>query len=87
MSDNRKLHRSKMLSLAKKYEQGDLRQREFCEQNGMKESVLNYWLGRYRKLNRPRSSSPQIVPLNIKSEQTGEIKIITAHGVQIHIPI
>jgi hypothetical protein len=76
-----------MLLLAKKYEDGDQRQREFCEQNGIKESILNYWLSIYRKKNLPISETPQIVPVTIKSESSGQIKIVTSQGVQIHIPI
>ena len=86
MSDNRKLHRSKMLTLAKQYTEGDQRQREFCEQNGIKDSVLNYWLSIYRKNNSPKSPAPQIVPVTIKRESSGQIKIITSQGVQIYIP-
>ena len=76
-----------MLSMAKKYEDGDQRQREFCEENGIKESMLNYWVGQYRKKKPSKSHVHQIVPMQIKSEQTGQIKIVTSQGVQIHIPI
>ena len=76
-----------MLSLAKKYESGNQRQREFCEENGIKESILNYWLGRYRKENSPKSQVSQIVPIQIKNDAEDKIKIITSGGVQIHIPI
>ena len=58
-----------MLDLAKKYDEGDLRQREFCTENGIMESVLNYWLGRYRKKKSTKPIGSQIVPIQIKSER------------------
>ena len=76
-----------MFALAKKYDDGNQRQREFCEVNGIKESILNYWLGRYRKNKSQKPPSRQIVPIHIKTEQADQIKIITSKGVQIHIPI
>lgn len=86
MSERRKLRMSKMLSLAKKYEEGTQTQRIFCEENGIRQSTLNYWLSKYRKKGSPKSVSRQIIPIQVKKEPAGVIRIVTSQGVQIEIP-
>lgn len=76
-----------MLFLAEKYEEGSLLKRAFCKENGIKESTLNYWLNKFRKEGLPKSVQRQIVPIQIKREPDGVIKIVTSRGVQIDIPI
>lgn len=87
MTDRRKLQRSKMQILVKKFEGSSQSRRVFCEEHGIKESNFSYWLRKYRKRESPKSSSPQIVPIQIEKESSGVIKIVTSRGVQIHIPI
>ena len=76
-----------MLSLAEKYDKGPLSQREFCEQNGIKESTLNYWLSKYRKNGTPKTISHQIIPIQIKKDPVGVIRIVTSQGIQVEIPV
>lgn len=40
-----------MFPLVEKYEQGTWSQDEFCKNNKLKKSTLQYWLSKYRKKN------------------------------------
>ena len=72
--------RQQMFKLIEQWQQSDLTQKEYCEQQSIKYHVFHYWYKRYR-LEQPGTvgNNSSFVKLQIA-------KPVTAGAVEIHFP-
>jgi len=57
--------RQKMFSFIDQWQQSDVTQKRFCEQNDIRYSVFHYWYKRYRTQNLNNGASQQFIKLAV----------------------
>lgn len=79
----------KMFSLIAQWQQSDLTQKLFCQQNEIPYHVFHYWYGRYRKLDQGTDATPRFIKLAVSSDSKGYAELILPNGKRllIHQPV
>jgi len=71
------------LQLAREFEQGKYKVREFCELHSIKEQNLYYWRKRLRDLDKPKQD-PLFLPLSVGPSRTeSPMEIRMPNGIVI----
>lgn len=74
----------KMYPLVESYLEGHLTQKAFCAKHGISESVLNYWLSKYRgETAEPAEAFIEITPRAVSERALMEINY--PHGVCLRL--
>ena len=79
----------KMFSLIDQWQQSDITQKLFCEQNNIQYYVFHYWYGRYRKQNQNTEKSPRFIKLAVSSTGNAYAELILPDGKRLlfHQPV
>lgn len=78
----------KMFSLINQWQQSNITQKNFCEQNNIRYYVFHYWYGRYRKQN--PEQTPGFIKLSVAPVvSNGYAELIMPNGKRLlfHQPV
>jgi hypothetical protein len=87
---NNELTRQKMFSLIDQWQQSDISQKRFCEQNNIQYSVFHYWYKRYRIQNQDPEASKQFIKLAVSPlTGSGYAELVLPDGKRLlfHQPV
>lgn len=82
---DKKLHRTQMLQMITRWQQGGLSQKAFCASNNIAYHVFHYWYGVYRT---HQSETGGFIPVNVTGPVNRDQIVLTSiSGIRIQLPI
>jgi transposase-like protein len=76
---------AEMFPLVEAYLERDQTKKAFCEEHGLSESVLGYWLTKYRRKNAPEAGGFVEITPPMMPEEHAHAEIVYPNGVRVRL--
>lgn len=83
IKEQRQYRHKEMFALYNLWQESGLTQHKFCQEQGIKPSVFNYWIKKFRD---PHEASPGFVQMELAPGNAMGIEVLYPNGIVVRLP-